>query len=226
MRYFLSFVLLFLLAGCNEDGFYSNRSQPYIGGGNGGHKAAQNSDIKLIGGSKKEDVETARIKAEAEKEIARINMEKEVLIQKLKGATEVEKAGISKEIAEKQAEAARQKAVIDKDIAIKHDQTQRQIAQSSHEMQKWIILVAGLFLLGLIIFIFYNSSRNRKERLKMHKDRLDQELYLKEQEMRVKIAERVLDTIASGKLNPEQENRLIDNMAGSSNLLPDRSEKE
>jgi hypothetical protein len=60
----------------------------------------------------------------------------------------------------------------------------------------------------------------------MHKDRLDQELYLKEQEMRVKIAERVLDTIASGKLNPEQENRLIDSMAGSSNLLPDRSDKE
>ena len=224
MRLILSFALLFLLAGCNEGNPYFNKSRPYvIGAGNKKTAAAQNSSVEtadLSGG-----VEAARIKAEAEKEIAKINMEKEILIQKLKGATEVEKAGINKEIAEKQVEAARQKAVIDKDIAIEQDQTRRQIALNSQDMQKWIILVAGLFLLGVIIFIFYNSNRNRKERLKLHQDRLDQELYLKEQEMRVKIAERVLDTIASGKLTPEQENRLIDNMAGSSNLLPNKPEK-
>ncbi len=216
MRYLSLVFFLFLLSGCNEGG---TNSRPYIV--NQTKQATTPPPGKYGMRQPSDKVEAAKIKAEAEKEIAKINMEKEVLIQKLKGATEVETADINKEIAVKQVEADKYKAVVQKDIIITQDATQRQIALNSHDIQKWILLVAGVFLLAVIIFVFYNSNRNRKERLKIHQDNLDQELRIKEQEMHVKIAERLIDAMSSGKLSPDQENKLLGAYSNTSgNQLP------
>jgi len=202
MHYLLPLLLLFILSGCNEGG---TNTRPYI---SGNQQQAQPSSARY-GLRDTDRVAAAKVKAESEKEIARINMEKEVLIQKLKGSTEVEKAELSKEISLKQVEADRHKAVIKKDIAITQDQTQLQIALNKLELEKWILLIVGLFILALVIFVFYNTNRNRKERLKVHEDKLKQELLIQEQQMRVQIAERLIDAMASGKLTPEQENKLL-----------------
>ncbi len=202
MHYLLPILLLFILSGCNEGG---TNTRPYI---SGNQQQAQQSPARY-GLRNTDNVAAAKVKAESEKEIARINMEKEVLIQKLKGATEVEKAELNKEISLKQVAADQHKAVIKKDIAITQDQTQLQIALNKLELEKWILLIVGLFILALVIFVFYNTNRNRKERLKVHEDKLKQELLIKEQQMRVQIAERLIDAMASGKLTPAQENKLL-----------------
>ena len=202
MHYILPLLLLFMLSGCNEGG---TNTRPYISG----TQKQSNIQSGRYGLRDTDKLAAAKIKAEAEKEIARINMEKEILIQELKGATEVEKAELNKEISFKQVEADRHKTAITKDIAIRQDQTQLQIALNKLEMEKWILLIVGLFILALVIFVFYNTNRNRKERLKIHEEKLKQELLIKEQQMRVQIAERLIDAMASGKLTPEQENKLL-----------------
>jgi len=204
MHYLSLIILLFLFSGCNEG---STNTRPYVTGSNAKQSTMPTNVQYGLHGTDRTDA--ARIKAESEKEIAQINMEKEILIQELKGATEVEKAVIGKEISLKQVEADKHKAIIKKDIVLTQDQTQLQIALNKLEIDKWIVLIVGLLILALIIFLFYNSHRNRKERLKIHEDKLKQELLIQEQQMRVQIAERLIDAMSSGNLSSEQENKLL-----------------
>jgi len=223
MRYFFFLISLLMLSGCNEGG---TNTRPYISGTQHKQAPVQNAQYGVRRDSDK--VAAAKIIAESEQELARINMEKEVLLQKLKSVTEVEKAHLNKEIALKQVEADKHKALITKEIAVTQEQTQRQIALNANDLQKWVLLVVAFFLLAVVIFVFYNTNRNRKERLKMHQDNLDQTLRIKEQEMRVKIAEHLIDAMASGKLSAEQENKLLGAYSGtnSSAQLPYHSQDQ
>jgi hypothetical protein len=52
--------------------------------------------------------------------------------------------------------------------------------------------------------------KRREDKLKMHEDELQKEMYLREKELQVKMAEKILDTIASGKLSEEREQHLLE----------------
>ncbi|MEJ2499943.1 MAG: hypothetical protein P8Y65_02220 [Campylobacterales bacterium] len=184
IRVLFGLLALLLLTGCGE----GNRQQPYLMGQNPkGPYAAQTQE-------RSEKIETAKIQAETQKEIARINKERDIEVQKLISETDVTKADINKA------------------VAIEEVETKKTAIEKEHEYSTYLLLLFGAGLALLFFFLFYYTGKNRKERLKKHEDDLMFKLQAQEQEMKMKMAEKLLDSIGSGKLSPEQENRLIETL--------------
>lgn len=183
IRVLFGLVALLLLAGCGEG---TSKQQPYLIGQN--PKGPYASQIK----ERSEKIETAKIQAETQKEIAIINKERDIEVQKLISQTDVTKAGINKEVAIEE-------------VAVKKDALEKE-----HEYSTALLWLIGTAVLLLFLFLFYYTGKNRKERLKKHEDELMAKLRMQEQEMKMKVAEKMLDSITSGKLSPEQETRLIE----------------
>jgi len=182
IRVLFGTVLVLLLAGCGE----GSKQQPYLMG--------QNPNGPYAAGiqARSEKVETAKIQADAQKEIARINKERDIEVQKLIAQTDVTKAGINKEVAMEEVE------------------TKKTAIEKKHEYSTHLLWLFGVALALIFLFLFYYTGKNRKERLKKHEDELMAKMRLQEQEMKMRMAEKMLDSLASGKLSPEQENRLIE----------------
>lgn len=191
MRGVLAGILaLILLGGCGGD----TKRQPHVLGQNpNGPYALQPA--------KSEKLETAKIEAETQKEIARINKSRDVEVQKLIYEGDIAKAGINKE------------------IALKEVETKQAALEQEHTYSLYLLLLIGSALLLLFLFLFYYTNKNRRERMQKHQDELMLKLQLQEQEMKMKMAEKMLDSLTSGKLTPEQENRLIDTLEHTTTRL-------
>lgn len=181
MRVLAEILLALLIAGCGES---TSKQQPYIMG--------QNPNGPYATQERSEKIEAAKIQADTQKEIALINKERDIEVQKLISQTDITKAGINKE------------------VAIEEVKTKKTALEKEHETSTYLLWLIGGVALLLFLFLFYHTSKNRKERLKRHEDELMAKLRMQEQELKMKMAEKMLDSIASGKLSPEQESRLID----------------
>jgi hypothetical protein len=185
IRVFFGMLSILLLAGCGEN---NRQQQPYLMGQNPkGPYAVQARE-------RSEKIETAKIQAETQKEIARINKERDIEVQKLISETDVTKADINKA------------------VAMEEVQTKKTAIEKEHEYSSYLLLLFGAGLALLFFFLFHYTGKNRKERLKKYEDEMMYKLRLQEQEMKMKMAEKLLDSIGSGKLSPEQENRLIETL--------------
>jgi uncharacterized protein YceK len=176
-------LLLLLMSGCGDT---TSRQQPYLLG----QKPSTPYAAQMKQRSDK--IEAAKIEAEAQKEIARINKDRDIEVQKLISSTDVAKAGINKE------------------VAIEEAAVKKSALEQEHDYGIKVLWLIGVALLLLFLFLFYHTGKNRKERLKKHEDELMAKLRLQEQEMKMKMAEKMLDSITSGKLSTEQETRLIE----------------
>lgn len=178
-RLILILIAIITLGGCGDNG----TQQPYIMGQNPAntHASSQRS----------EKIETAKIDGQTRTRIAIINKARDIEVQKLKSDADVKKADINKA------------------VAIEEVQVQKTAIANAHDYSTNLLTLIGFTCLMLLLFLFYNTSKNRKERLKKHEDELLFKLRLQEQEMKMKMAEKMLDSIASGKLSPEQEHRML-----------------
>jgi type II secretory pathway component PulM len=133
------------------------------------------------------------------------------------------KIAMQKTIAEinqvKELEALRLKSDLEKEqINIQKMQAQEKLlqdaklAQAKNELRlKQYLIALGAFLLLIIaFFIFYYFKKRREDKLRAYNDNLDKYFRSKENEARVKIAEKILDTISSGNLSAGHEARLIE----------------
>lgn len=192
MRYALLVWIIFFVSGCGEG---TQRQQPYIMGQNAKGPYAATTQAKS------EKIETAKIEAESNEKIAKINMQRDIEVQKLKSSTDVTKATIEKEVAIEEA-------------------GNRKIAlENEHSFSITLLYIVGIAMVLLFLFFLYYTGKNRKERLKKHEDELLFKLKSKEQELKVHMAEKMLDSIASGKLSPEQETRLIEALENTTGRL-------
>ncbi len=196
LRYLLFTVTILFLGGCGNE---YNHSKPIVPG-------ATNTPPKIYGNKPLVDhqsvIESAKIKAQTQKEIALINKERDIELQKLKKESELQKADINKEIAFKQSD------------------TEVVIMQHSISVQKIYVGLIALAMLFTIIFTFYFLQKRRKDRLKMHDDQIQKEMYLKDRELQAKMAERILDTLERGKLAPEQQSKLVETLTQSTVVAP------
>lgn len=184
IRLLFGFLSVLLLTGCGE----GSRQQPYLMGQNPkGPYAAQVQE-------RSEKIETVKIQADAQKEIARINKERDIEVQKLISETDVAKADINKA------------------VAMEEVQTKKTAIEKEYEYSTYLLLLFGAGLALLFFFLFYYTAKNRKARLKIHEEEMAYKLRVQEQEMKMKMAEKLLESIGSGKLSPEQENRLIETL--------------
>jgi predicted transport protein len=133
-------------------------------------------------------------KIEAQKDIAKINKDREIESLKLKN--ELEKEKLIQQKLQAQALLLQTKEL--------------QEAQNALNLKLYIIIFIAIIILIASFFTYFYYKRRREDKLRAYNDNLDKYFRAKENEARVKIAEKILDTVASGNLSTEHESRLIE----------------
>ena len=169
---------------CGND----NTQQPYLIG----QKPADQKRVYTVSGQKVDSAVTiAEIEAETQKEIAKINKERDLELQKVEEDT-------------KRIELKTQN-----ELALKEHNLSTFVQEGDYALKKSTLIIIALSLTALFVLSFYIFKKRREDRLKMHQEELEKEMYLREKELQVKMAEKILDTIASGKLSKEDEQHLL-----------------
>ena len=179
-----------------------------------------------------EDDKAKKIQIEKKAFEKEVKNSKEVQLKKLSSQTEIELAILNskKELAtiekEKELEKIRMQAEVDKQKIIIAQENQRAIfdqklkeseISNSMELKRYFVVILALLLVVCSFFIFYYFKKRREDKLRAYNDNLQKYFYQKENDARVKIAEKMLDTISSGKLDKSQESQLISALSGQNN---------
>ncbi|BCD62999.1 hypothetical protein NitYY0826_C1887 [Nitratiruptor sp. YY08-26] len=176
-------------------------------------------------------MQKAREEADKQKELALTKMQQQ--IEKL--ALERSKNEAQKEIALAQIKAKQalelqkiEQAYKLKELELKKQkellelENQKIVAQKEIELKKqflYLSLAALVFIIVVVLIILY-FYKKRKDKLIAYHDNLEKYFRLKENEAKVAIANKIIDTIAEGKLTPEQEQRLLGVLKGETKELP------
>lgn len=140
------------------------------------------------------------LSAKIEQDKQKLNLQKELELAKINNDLEKEKINSNN----KEKEALYQ--------------LQLQKAQSEIELQKYMILLAALVIIILAFAVYVYFNNRRKDKLKAYEDNMEKYFKSKENEAKVKIANKIIDTIATGNLNKDQEKLLISNLDGKENI--------
>ncbi len=162
------------------------------------------------------EVQLKKIDAQKEQALAKINsqttlakLEKEQLLEKIKleAAAEKEKL-LLVQAQEKEAADARLRT-------IEH--------QDSMEIKRYLLVILFLILVIASYFIYLYFKRKHDDQLRAYQDNLDKYFHQQENMTKMRIAEKIIDTVASGKLEREQERELIKALSG--NMTADQEPK-
>jgi len=154
------------------------------------------------------EVQLKKIDAQKEQELAKINsqttlatLEKEQLLEKIKleAAAEKEKMLL---VQAKEKEAFEAKL---RDLE----------RQDAMEIKRYLLLILFLILIIASFFIYHYFKRRHDDKLKAYQDNLDKYFHQQENMTKMRIAEKIIDTVASGKLEKEQERELIKALSGN-----------
>lgn len=156
------------------------------------------------------EIQLKKLSAQTDKELALINSKKELAL--IKKEKELEKIRLASEL-EKQRILLAQ----DKERAIFEQKLAHTNQINNMELKRYFVLILGLLALVSAFFIFYYFKKRREDKLRTYNDNLQKYFHQKENEARLKIAEKMLDTIGSGNLDKSQENQLISAFSGVSN---------
>ncbi|MBA1433328.1 MAG: hypothetical protein FAF04_07015 [Epsilonproteobacteria bacterium] len=154
------------------------------------------------------EVQLKKIDAQKEQELAKIEsqttlakLEKEQLLEKIKLEAEAEKQKILL------AQAKEKEAFEAKLREIEH--------QDSMEIKRYLLLILFVILLIASYFIYLYFKRRHDDKLRAYQDNLDKYFHQQENMAKMRIAEKIIDTVASGKLEKEQERKLIKALSGT-----------
>jgi len=182
-------------AGCGDD----NRQNPYMMG----EKPADSKRVYTVSEKPKETAVTiATIEAETQKEIAKINKERDVELQKMEQNTKLVALQAQNE------------------MAVKEHNLTTFVKESEFAFKNSTLIVTALAMISFLALALYVFRKRREDALKMHDNELQKEMYIREKELQVKMAEKILDTIASGKLSEEREQKLLETLDRTTPSLP------
>ena len=189
MKIFIPFLITVLsvtfLTGCGND----NRQNPYMMG----QKPPSKSKVYTVSKSpKNSELAIATLEAETQKEIAKINKERDLELKKMDVQTKMVELKTTNE------------------MAIKEHNLSTFVQESKYAFKNSTLVLGGIGLFAILALIFFIFRKRREDKLKMHEDNLQKEVYLREKELQVKMAEKILDTIATGKLSEEKEQHLLE----------------
>ncbi|WP_457745428.1 hypothetical protein [Sulfurimonas sp.] len=156
------------------------------------------------------EVQLKKIDSQKEQELARIEsqttlakLEKEQLLEKIKleAAAEKEKLLLAQ---------LKQKELFEAKLR----DLQR---QDSMEIKRYLLFILFVLLLVATYFIYLYFKRKHDDQLRAYQDNLDKYFHQQENMTKMRIAEKIIDTVASGKLEKNQESELIKALSGNIN---------
>ena len=200
MKFIYILMVMFLFSGCDllesqddKDRQIANKKIAFE------KKVQESKEIQL----KKLSVQTQKELAilESKKELAEIEKTKE--LEKIRMQTELEKQKII-------LQQEKEKAIFEQKILQKEQ-------LNNMELKRYLMLIFGLLILIISFFTFYYFKKKREDKLLAYNDNLQKYFHQKENDARLKIAQKMLDTIALGTLDKQQENLLISAFSGKTN---------
>ncbi len=151
---------------------------------------------------KKHELALKKIEAEEKKHLADLEMQKSLADLEKQKALELQKLQNSVRELELQTNSEKELELISQKVAL-------QESNNLLAFQKYLLAFLALLLIVVAVFVFYYLKRKREDELRAYNDNLKKYFYFKENEARMKIAEKILDTIAEGDLSKENEQKLI-----------------
>ena len=151
---------------------------------------------------KKQALALKKLQVKQEKELAELQMQTSLATIEKEKTIALQK--MQNEIKEKELNANSEKELelIKQKLALQEN-------DNTLALQMYLIAFLGLLLSISAFFLFYYLKRQREDELLAYNDNLKKYFYIKENESRLKIAEKILDTIAEGDLSAENEQKLI-----------------
>jgi hypothetical protein len=154
------------------------------------------------------EVQLKKIDAQKEQELAKIKsqttletLQKEQLLKKIKLQAQAEKEKLLL-LQEKEKEA----------YAAKLRDLER---ADSMEIKRYLLLILFFILVISSYFTYLYFKRRHDDKLRAYRDNLDKYFHQQENMTKMRIAEKIIDTVASGKLEKEQESELIKALGGN-----------
>lgn len=143
-----------------------------------------------------------RFELESKKEIAKIEMQKAIEIEKIKA--EIEKA----------------KILNSKDRFLKEIEVQIDELKASKNFRFWIIFTI-LVVFAILVWLVYKLFKHHQAtKLRIHREKIEAEKELKEKELQVRVVEKMIDAMSEGKLSEEQQKFLLESLNKSNKILP------
>ncbi len=161
------------------------------------------SYAKSILGQKSEPdpKELKKMELESQKEIAELEMQKAIEVERVRA--EVKKAELQSR----------------KEIALKEAEIKKSRIENEKSSDNWFIILSIIFFSILTILLYRLFREHQRTKLQLHKERMAHEADMKEKELQAQIVQKLIDAAGSGKLTPEQHERLLDSL-NSSRRLP------
>jgi len=181
-----------LLNGCNSE---QKTQHPYLFG-------QTNHKVNQVRSGQLNAIQVAKLKAQTQKEIALINKQRDVEVEALKQNSSVTKAKITK------------------DVEFKKNDTQIVMMGQTLELEKINAILKIVTLLFISLLFFYFLQKRRTDKLKMHQDLINKDLYIKDRELQAQMTYRLLDTLENKNLTPKQKARLIDSITKTTDIAP------
>ncbi|WP_456404614.1 hypothetical protein [Hydrogenimonas sp.] len=142
-----------------------------------------------------------RMELESKRELAKIEMQKAVEVEKVKA--EVKKAEL----------------MTKKEMALKEAEIKKSEIEKEDRANSWIVTLAILFF-SVLSFLVYKLFRDHQRvKLQLHREKMSHEAKLKEKELQARMVEKIIEAVGEGKLTPEQHERLIESLNGGRRLI-------
>ena len=172
-------IAIFLFSGCDTDLFNTKK-------------------VEMLKEKNKQLQQQIELKKEQnELELKKQKLSAEALLkqEKLKKQAELEKIKIEKQH-QKELALIRQKTLLQED-------------QNKNELLKYALLLLALLIIIVAFFLYLYLKRKREDKLTAYNDNLKKYFLFKENEMKLKMVEKILDTIKEGNLSTEDQKKLI-----------------
>jgi len=167
--------------------------------------------------ARKQELAIKKLQVQQEKDLANIQMQKSLAQLEKEKALALQQ--MQNDIKEKELNTNSEK-----ELELIKQKVALQESNNLLDFQKYLLIFLALVLLVVSGFVFYYMKRKREDKLQAYNDNLKKYFYIKENESRMKIAEKILDTIAEGGLSAENEQKLVNAFAKDQHNYDDDAE--
>jgi len=198
IKYSLVILSISLMTGCDMD-IFNNKELAALREQN---KKLQLQKLKLEA-NRSVVVDEKRLLYQNRENLAKIEMQK--TLAEIDQVKEIERLHLQNSLERERLEIKKRNDEAQLSLNAKIDEAKNRLY-----LKLSLIAMGALLLIIVAFFIYYYLKKRREDKLIAYRDNLDKYFRAKENEARVKIAEKILDTVASGKLSSAHEARLIE----------------
>ncbi len=165
---------------------------------------------------KKQELALKTLQAQQDKDLANLEMQQSLVIIEKEKLLELQKLQNEIKAQELNTNSEAELELIKQKVTL-------QESNNTLDFQKYLLMFLALLLIVISGFIFYYFKKKRENELRAYEDNLKKYFYHKENEARLKIADKILDTLKGGDLSKENEQKLINAFTKETSSLTNAS---